>query len=645
MSNPDHRTKRKARLSASSSLSADAKLSTESPRVMPFDSKGRTASPVSSPIERMRHSELSASHPAPKRLGSPLPRQLRPGTPQPGTRTPSPTRGLDTIEHYLLRAAEMLLDADYVLIAAGAGFSADSGLKVYKDIADIEAYRRLKLTYADLCTPDLLQRDPEMFFGFWGSCFNDYMQTDPHGGYHICKEWRETHMRRSSGKHRIEGPVPDEAAHRDLDALDDVAPRMQRLSLSESQRRGEMRRESPQALAAKRRVAAAGQGPKREGKTCEMFVYTSNVDVAFERVGFPAHSVFEIHGNVCDWQCANPDKCREDTWRLPPTHRFIVDNARMRAPRWAAYPPLLPPPAPHSKEEVKKQGRARRSQEEVDEPLPRQTVPPVPTSAGKAAPPGRARGLGANGHSAGLGDLPAALCDDTEACGGTGSDGDAAAASACTTHRSTSSLQLSSPPASRRQTPTPPPPSDHHGLGFSAYRRPTSASLVRQHSPRPVAREEAVEGSSGWRRQEEGRASAAGQEGVAGACSAAKVLNHVRCQGCGRAARPNVLMFDDEDWVESDSKAYCRFEKKALKALKEGGSSLVVIEGGCGKRVPTVRRNSEKLVKHGAKLIRINLDYPGCSRTAAHRTVSLEMTALRALEGIDMALQRLRGLS
>ena len=118
----------------------------------------------------------------------------------------------------------MLLDADYVLIAAGAGFSADSGLKVYKDIADIEAYRRLKLTYADLCTPDLLQRDPEMFFGFWGSCFNDYMQTDPHGGYHICKEWRETHMRRSSGKHRIEGPVPDEAAHRDLDALDVVEP-------------------------------------------------------------------------------------------------------------------------------------------------------------------------------------------------------------------------------------------------------------------------------------------------------------------------------------------------------------------------------------------------------------------------------------
>ncbi len=28
-----------------------------------------------------------------------------------------------------------------------------------------------------------------------------------------------------------------------------------------------------------------------------------------------------------------------------------------------------------------------------------------------------------------------------------------------------------------------------------------------------------------------------------------KVLNHIRCPGCGRAARPNVLMFDDDDWV------------------------------------------------------------------------------------------------
>ena len=58
---------------------------------------------------------------------------------------------------------------------------------------------------------------------------------------------------------------------------------------------------------------AAGGGRSRARGGCsgsagaekeppEMFVYTSNVDTAFERVGFPAHRVLEIHGNVCAWQ-------------------------------------------------------------------------------------------------------------------------------------------------------------------------------------------------------------------------------------------------------------------------------------------------------------------------------------------------------
>jgi len=38
-----------------------------------------------------------------------------------------------------VRAARLVLSADFLLVAAGAGFSADSGLKVYKDIADVPA--------------------------------------------------------------------------------------------------------------------------------------------------------------------------------------------------------------------------------------------------------------------------------------------------------------------------------------------------------------------------------------------------------------------------------------------------------------------------------------------------------------------------
>jgi hypothetical protein len=42
-------------------------------------------------------------------------------------------------EDVAVKAARLILSADFVLVAAGAGFSADSGLKVYKDIADIPA--------------------------------------------------------------------------------------------------------------------------------------------------------------------------------------------------------------------------------------------------------------------------------------------------------------------------------------------------------------------------------------------------------------------------------------------------------------------------------------------------------------------------
>lgn len=95
--------------------------------------------------------------------------------------------------------------------------------------------------------------------------------------------------------------------------------------------------------------------------------------------------------------------------------------------------------------------------------------------------------------------------------------------------------------------------------------------------------------------------------------------------------------------VPVETKMYKRFAKKALGSIKEGGGKMVIIEGGCGKRVPTVRLNSEKLVKLGASLIRINLDYPSNSK-APGKTVSLEMQVLAALQGIDAAIRRLRGV-
>ena len=110
-------------------------------------------------------------------------------------------------------------------------FSADSGLPVYRDVANLEPMKQrnlksaphsptahhsphlhallsLPLTspllhppspllpsaavrYRDICDPSWLQRDPALFLGFWGNCFNDYRDAIPHYGYSILRKWRD----------------------------------------------------------------------------------------------------------------------------------------------------------------------------------------------------------------------------------------------------------------------------------------------------------------------------------------------------------------------------------------------------------------------------------------------------------------------
>jgi hypothetical protein len=266
---------------------------------------------VSSRATSARGSPLPGSRPASGSSALPLSR------PASGV----PTRGMDTVEHDLVRAAELLMNADYVLIAAGAGFSADSGLPVYKDIANVDAYKRLGLTYADLCTPDWLQRDPDLFFGFWGSCFNDYMDTSPHKGYHICKAWADTNFHASTSASARQAATQerrhDKSAAGHISGAGHVSansltPALERLALTQSHSLNKSHsltqlhapRPPLRPLSAPRGARAAGGGYVAPEKESEVFVYTSNVDTAFERVGFTQEAILEIHGNVCDWQVA-----------------------------------------------------------------------------------------------------------------------------------------------------------------------------------------------------------------------------------------------------------------------------------------------------------------------------------------------------
>jgi NAD-dependent SIR2 family protein deacetylase len=75
------------------------------------------------------------------------------------------------------------------------------------------------------------------------------------------------------------------------------------------------------------------------------------------------------------------------------------------------------------------------------------------------------------------------------------------------------------------------------------------------------------------------------------------------CPHCGGIARPNILMFNDGDWIGT------RHERQAarLRRWTEHTRRPVVVEIGAGLNIPTVRRFSERMVQQRhASLIRIN---------------------------------------
>jgi NAD-dependent SIR2 family protein deacetylase len=100
-----------------------------------------------------------------------------------------------------------------------------------------------------------------------------------------------------------------------------------------------------------------------------------------------------------------------------------------------------------------------------------------------------------------------------------------------------------------------------------------------------------------------------------------------RCPHCGAVARPNILMFNDSEWVERRSDAQLlRFAGWLGQVGKP-----VVIELGAGVDVPSVRRQAERL---GAPLVRINPREPQVPKAA---DVGLAMGALRGLELLEAA--------
>jgi len=199
------------------------------------------------------------------------------------------------------KAANAISECDALLIATGAGFSADSGLATYPGVADIKPYREQNLTYHDLCQPIWMTTDPAIHFGFWGDCTDVYRETAPHEGYGIVRRWCDELVSRNT---RLDEDLKTAI----LNYKDAPYKRCHRSYIQ-----------------------------KRTPDQCTVkpfFSLTSNVDAHFwnPKVGakFLPSEVSEIHGDVEYWQCAN-SKCDQLRWKLPSDYGFNVDKNTMRA--------------------------------------------------------------------------------------------------------------------------------------------------------------------------------------------------------------------------------------------------------------------------------------------------------------------------
>jgi NAD-dependent SIR2 family protein deacetylase len=92
-------------------------------------------------------------------------------------------------------AAEVIADADALLVAAGAGMGVDSGLP---DFRGPEGFWRAYLTlgrrglqFYEVASPRTFDTDPALAWGFYGHRLSLYRRTVPHAGFGILRGWGE----------------------------------------------------------------------------------------------------------------------------------------------------------------------------------------------------------------------------------------------------------------------------------------------------------------------------------------------------------------------------------------------------------------------------------------------------------------------
>ncbi|MBF0621995.1 MAG: NAD-dependent deacetylase [Magnetococcales bacterium] len=96
-------------------------------------------------------------------------------------------------DHKIQQVAQLISDADALLITAGAGMGVDSGLPDFRGNEGFwNAYppmRKLGLSFVDMANPGWFEQDPALAWGFYGHRMALYRATQPHAGFALLKSW------------------------------------------------------------------------------------------------------------------------------------------------------------------------------------------------------------------------------------------------------------------------------------------------------------------------------------------------------------------------------------------------------------------------------------------------------------------------
>lgn len=99
------------------------------------------------------------------------------------------------IDDAIQRAADLIGNADALLVAAGAGMGIDSGLPDFRGPggfwAAYPALGRRGLEFHRVASPRTFETDPALAWGFYGHRLNLYRATEPHAGFTVLRRWGE----------------------------------------------------------------------------------------------------------------------------------------------------------------------------------------------------------------------------------------------------------------------------------------------------------------------------------------------------------------------------------------------------------------------------------------------------------------------